>query len=336
MRFLLPLLFIFLVSCEHIYDKGGLDSDESKAIFKWSEWQLPALISIVDDSLALMTTYKDYYKEWASCGFDGCTTNSKVTNYRIGLFLVNYREKQKPVWGDTLECNFAIVGEYFKDSSLLVFDRSENKFGFWKIRTKAKDVKLIDYVNISGKGNKLIGVYRARPLTNGDVAFFGRSEDAFRNSLLLETKNKQLKPFVFSGEYEWLSKCANSLKKYYDSYFDDGTWYADYNYDYANVSYVGGELACIKGNEIENNFELTVNNVVKDTISLSRKITNWYGNYLKDDENKVYKIDTLNFKFDSSYVPIWIHFIHPSFYKDRLDSSGSVRYFIQDLMGFYE
>jgi len=323
-RIILPLLFIFLASCEHIYDNGGIDSDESKAKFKWGIWMPPQEISIVNDSLAIVSTYKTYSKEWSVCGFDGCTTNSKVTNHRIGLFLVNYREKQKPVWGDTLESDFVIAGEYFKDSSVLVFNKSEDKFGFWKIGTKAKDVKLVDYTNNSGKSvfsyNYYGYIYKARPFTNGNIAFFGGNV-AFKNSLLLETKNRQLKSFEFSGEYEWLSKCVNSLTKNTNYYPDDGPAYTDYNYDYANVSYVGGELACIKGNETAKNFELTVNNVVRDTISLNEEITNWYGSYVRDyKESKIYKIDTLNFKFDNNYT-----------------FEGSlVHYSAQDLIGFYE
>jgi len=322
------ILFIFLTSCDY---KGGIhgderNGDEREAIFKWGEWRIPIWISIVDDSLALISTYKTYSKEWNVCGFfDGCTTNHKIANYRIGLFLVNYREKQKPVWGDTLECNFIIIEEYFKDSSVLVFDRSDNKFGFWKIGTKAKDVKLVEFANNSGKSvlgyNYEGSIYKARPFTNGNVAFFGGNV-AFKNSLLLETKNRQLKPFEFSGEYEWLSKCVNSLRKNTNYYPDDGPAYTDYNYDYANVSYIGGELACIKGNEIAKNFELTVNNVIRDTISLNVEITNWYGNYVIDYKKRnVYKIDTLNFKFDNSYTFEW---------------GSSARYSAQDLMEFYK
>jgi hypothetical protein len=321
-----------------VYDNGGVENDKDKAVFKWGIWEPPILISIVDDSLALLVTYKSYYKEWGSCGFDGCTTHDLTTNYRIGLFLVNYREKQKPVWGDTLESNFVIAESYFKDSSVLVFDRSKDKFGFWKIGTNAKDVKLIDYANNSGKEKRLYMGYKIRPLTNGNIAFFG-SGDAFRNSLLLETKNKQLKLFEFSGEYEWLSKCANSLTNNYGYNPDDGPYYTDYNYDYANVSYIGGELSCIKGNEATNNFELTVNNVVRDTSSLSKssseRITNWYGNYIKDAENKFYKIDTLNFKFDSSYVPMWGSYSSFCFYKENKNSDSSVSYFAQDLIDFF-
>jgi len=315
---LLPLLFIFLSSC--IFDSSAESEDD--AISYWGEWQIYAPISIVNDSLVLMPIYKAYYKEWHECGLFGCTDVRKPRNYRIGLFLVNYREKQKPLWGDTLESNLVIVDEYFMDSSVLVFDRSDNKFGFWKIGTKAKDVKLIDYTNNSDKS---IHGYTVRPFTNGNIAFFSeREDDVFRNSFLLETKNRQLKPFEFSEEYEWLSKCANSLTKSYgyELWLDDGTYtlYYDYNYDYVNVSYVGGKLACIKGNEIANNFELTVNNVVKDTISLNRKITNWYGNFIKDAEGKIYKIDTLNFKFDNSYTFDWV---------------GS-NYSVQDLMEYYK
>ncbi len=316
-RSLLAVLCVVLLGCVSI-DGIGYDKDEAE--YKWGEWDDPRIISIVDDSLAVLAIYKAYYKEWKECGFEGCRTEREIANFHVGLFLVNYREKQEPIWGDTLDYNLRIVNDYFKHSSVLVFDRNHNKFGFWKIGTKK--VELIDY---SGNGRWDI----ARPFTNGNILLIGEP------SYILETESRQLKQFNFSGEYEWLSKCGNSqMKREWVYNEEQQQGYYDYKYDYANISYIGGELVCIKGNETANNFELTVNNVVKDTSSLGRhiyeRITRWNVNYVMDARNKIYKIDTLNFKFDSTYASMYIS--EYSAYFDDFQGT-SVRYSTQDLLG---
>jgi hypothetical protein len=319
-QYFIVALYIALLGCTKTEDGVGYDKDEAE--YKWGEWGDPELISIVDDSLAVLAIYKPYFKEWKECSWSGCYTAKETINYRSGLFLINYREKQKPVWGDTLEYNLAIVRDYFKDSSVLVFDRKYDKFGFWKIGTNV--VELMDYTDYSGyidpsrtKGYTYF-YFRARSFANGDIFLFGDTK------LLLETESRQVKQFEFSGEYEWLSECVTTLDDRY-SYYDN----------YKNISYIGGELSCIKGNGTANNFELTVNNVVTDTSSLSKsnieRITGWYGNYVRDAAYKIYKIDTLNFKFDTTYAPM-LFLDNPSFY----NSNGKVNYTAQDLFEFFD
>ncbi len=319
---LLAVFCVVLFGCENNINGIGYDRDEAE--YKWGEWADPRLISIVDDSLAVLAIYKPYYKEWYQCGFEGCRIDEEVANYHVGLFVVNYREKREPVWGDTLDYDLRIAKDYFRDSSVLVFDRNRNKFGFWKIGTK--EVKFVDY---SGHGYN--GYFNTRPFPNGNVLLIGKP------SYILDTENRQLKQFEFSGEYEWLSKCGNSRIKrewVYDEEQQQG--YYDYKYDYMNISYIGGELVCIKGNETADNFELIVNNAVKDTSSLSNtflyeSITGWYGIYAKDKSNRIHKIDTLNFKFDRNYVPMYIgEDISTYFYGNQ---GGSMRYSTQDLLG---
>jgi len=321
-NFLAVVLCVALFGCRPIYDDNGneIGYDEKKAEYKWGEWGDPKFISIANDSLAILVIYKPYYKEWIECGWSGCYTDRETTNYRIGLFLVNYREKQKTVWGDTLEYNMTIVEEYFQDSSVLVYDRKHNKFGFWKIGTM--EVEFIDYIDYSGKTSWKYVSYNARPFPNGNILLLETFNSKYPK-FLLEPKDGQLKQFEFSEESEWLSNCTNGLKK--DHY---------YVYDYVNVSCIGGELSCIRGNETH--FELTVNNIVLDTSSLNKsfveRITGWYGNYVRDASNKIYKIDTLNFIFDSTYAPMRLLINGPSFY----NGDGSVSYTTQDLLDIYE
>jgi hypothetical protein len=327
-RYFLAVLCVALFGCPNTNDDGvGYDKDEAE--YKWGEWDDPRLISIADDSLAVLAVYKPYFKEWKDCGFEGCRTETETTNYRVGLFLINYREKQKPVLGDTLEHDLTVVKDYFRDSSALVFDGKHNKFGFWKIGTK--EIEFVDYMDYSGyrdpSGSKGYVYFDSRPFPNGNIFLFGGSKGDVK--LLLDVKNRQIKPFEFSGEYEWLSECVTTLDDRY-SYYDN----------YKNISYIGGELSCIRGNGTANNFELTVNNVVTDTSRLSKsnieRITGWYGNYVKDAVNKIYKIDALNFKFDSNYMSMLLpnDYYRPSFYSQN--GNGDIYYTVQDLFEFFE
>lgn len=58
------------------------------------------MIAILDDSLALETNGRGWTDHTESCDYwencDGGTINQ-------GLFLVNYRNKQRPLWGDTID-----------------------------------------------------------------------------------------------------------------------------------------------------------------------------------------------------------------------------------------
>jgi len=317
-RYFLVVLCVALFGCKPVYDDEGneIGYDKDKAKYKWGEWG-GELTSIINDSLAIVAMYKPYYKEWLLCGESTCTTLRETANHHVGLFLVNYREKQKPIWGDTLEHNLIVVKEYFRDSSVLVFDRKNNKFGFWKIGTK--EIGFVDYDDYSEIENRGYIGYNARSFANGNVILF-----SYPKLFLLEVENRQLKPFEFSGEYKWLSECVNSLR--------------DDRYDYMNMSYIGGELSCIRGNKTAENFELTVNNIIMDTSSLGKsyveRIIGWYGPYVEGESGVIYKIDTLNFKFDNSYVYIRLDkYNAPIFYAKGLEP---IDYSTQDLLGVYE
>jgi hypothetical protein len=308
-------------------DENGIGHSESKAEYKWDEWFAGKMISIVDDSLAVVDIYKPYCKKWYKHSISGQYIETECADFRIGLFLINYREKQKPVWGDTLNSNSIIAGGYFKDNSVLVFDRKDNKFGFWKIGTNA--IEFIDYADFGSyesKEERLYIYYHARPWTDGNILLPYKRYGYYGDSklLLLDVGNRQLKPFEFSGEYEWLSSCANGY----------GSKGRDTIIDYMNISHIGGKISCIKKNYApsdsitfklpENNlFELTVNGTVTDTLAISEasRGTSWHGNYVMANlTGKIYKIDTLNFKFDSTYIPVLL----------------TNYYSVQDLLGFFD
>jgi len=336
------ILCITLLGCgEHIYDENGneIGDNPETAEYKWeAAWGDPEFISIVDDSLAVLAIYRRYFKEWKSCGL-GCQILSETADRHVGLFLVNYREKLKPVWGDTLEYNLNIAKDYFKNSSVLVFDMKNSKFGFWKIGEKKVD--FVNYDDYSGIKNREYLGYNARPFTDGNVFLFDITDsksDPHKSKFLLEIENKQLKQIEFSGEYEWLSKCTST--KDTTGRYDGYGYYGSYN-TYANISYIGSQLSCIRGNGKTDNFELTVNDIVMDTSSLNKsfieRIIGWYGNYVQDASNKIYKIDTLNFKFDSLYISIRFNdYQRPIFANAEGSGSVPVNYSTQDLLGVYD
>jgi hypothetical protein len=290
--------------------------------YEWTEWKKGVLVSIIDDSLAVLKIFKYEEKIWNDCGFDGCADNYEIVDSRSWLFLVNYRNKQKPLLEDALPYDLRIINEYYKDSSVLVFDKNNSQFGFWKIG--AKSIELKKYNNNSwcrlydSHGEVL---FRARPWANGNILL--KSGSCF---LILNTETGQIKPFETSGEYEWLSGCVD-------------------------MSYIGSKIACVKKNDSAGYFEeLVVNDTITDTLAYNfrdRGISNWYGNYLKDNRHAGYlghgmgeisKIDTSNFKFDNTFVPMKIENTNRDNYYSYdystfWDNSGSFVYEPEYLIG---
>ena len=81
------------------------------------------VVAIIDDSLALLTNsrgYEDCHEVFmgsADCERGG--TND-------GLFLVNYRKKQLPYWGDTTNGHLYLIDGFYRDSVVLFSnDREE-------------------------------------------------------------------------------------------------------------------------------------------------------------------------------------------------------------------
>jgi hypothetical protein len=276
---LLVVLCIALFGCDPRYD-----ATEEKPYEEWSDWSDGQLVSIINDSLVVLKICKYRTETWYEYGFSGQTEHSKIIDSRTGLFLVNYRNKQKPLLGDTLSHDLIIANEYHKDSSVLVFDKKNSKFGFWKVGGK-----LIEFNNYSISKDCNFSSVVARPWINGNILLKPNSCQLS----ILNVGIGQIEPFVFSEEYEWLSEC----------------------YD---ISYIGSKIACIKVNDSEDHFfELVADAIVTDTLAYEysrwHRISNWYGNYLKDNRygtgnsggiGEISKIDTSSFKFDDAFEPM--------------------------------
>lgn len=297
------LIFVCLVVC-------GCVNDHCDDSYSWIGSRQPRLVSIINDSLAIVDTYKYNTKMTNKFINGGCNEmSSEAIAFHFGLFLVNYRVKQNPLLIDSLRGRdeLMIIRNYFKDSSVLVFDDRNEKFGFWKIGTgsiefnKYNNLKKCElhkiYLNTS---------YEGRHWINGKILLKRKDESKDSCSLLiLNTENWQLESFEFSGEYEWLSSCTDMF-------------------------YIDNRVACVKENPVANNFELVVDNIVVDTID---GVSGWYGNYIRgkyidNEKGKIHKISRQNFRFDDDFVPIWVNDFS-RFFKD--DNKGVIEYSTEDL-----
>jgi hypothetical protein len=309
-RFL--VLSIVICGCQPPYDGTREEPNEN-----WTKWTDGQLVSIIDDSLAVLKICKYKKNTWHEWGFSGSQEYYEITDSRTGLFIVNYRNKQKPLLGDTLSYDLGVVNDYYKDSSVLVFDEKNNQFGFWKIGAKSIEFKKYNDSSYSYTS------FKARPWINGNILF--NNSQQVNQALVLNIETGQIELFEFSGEYEWLSEC-----------FD--------------ISYIGNKITCIRRNDEVDHFELVVNNIITDTLAYEYSrwhgISNWYGNYIKDSRyggdgdfstGEINKIDIKNFKFDDVFGPVrvkntrWGDYSYQR-YSTFQDSNNFIRYYPKDLI----
>jgi hypothetical protein len=277
---------LFAAMCICAFGCYGPDGcNESISYPYWTEWTDGKLIYIVDDSLAVVTTHKDKI---------GCDlSNTVVIDSRLaGLFLVNYRVKQKPLLGKTMKFSeyWSISKGYIKDSSVFVFDKSNNKFGFWEIGENS--IKFKNYDKVEG----MIYVDNVGNWMNESVIF-----NSYDDVSILDTKSGQIKPFE-------------------NSCIDGFMYYAKEN------------IICVRVNRALNYSELVVDGTVTDTVNLTLKNVWFGNYVLFRDSNynrggRILKIDTENFKFDKTFE-LWIdNDYEPSkFYKRDDETFGFVSY----------
>jgi hypothetical protein len=329
------------------------ECDNSFSYPYWTDWANGKLISIVDDSLAVLTSNRRKIE----CKMD----NEYVTSSRFGLFLANYRTKQKPLSIDTTigitftearrvgyysNSYFSVVENYFKDSSVLVIDNINNRFGFWKMGT--------EYVPFEGYSyQENYALSKANPWINENILFknsrkLSRSGETWDKTPMLNTKSRQIAMLDFTGEYGWLNECLD-------------------------ISYIGGKILCIKIKDTEiNKFELVADGINTDELQVIHrsicdedKHENYHaasclnytivldGNYIIKEIimplyiggsiHEVYKIDTERFKLSNTFAPVWVYYdangtrFYNGYNFDNLDSIDKLENFIlytpRDLFG---
>jgi hypothetical protein len=214
------------------------DKGECPVSYWGDNWGYPEFISFFDDSLAIYKTirYKtEYYKEYFL--FEGEKCVPFATERHFGLWLANYRFKQKPILIDTLDYDLKIVSGCLKDSFLLVI--KDNEFGFWKIgRNLEVGLNSIIFKEISGT---FIGsLDRANSWIDGNILLTYSSQ-----KLVLNTKTGKVEYLDIPEQDEWLNSCKD-------------------------ISYINDKIVCIRFNYADVHWELVVDGVVLDT----KKLTN--------------------------------------------------------------
>ncbi len=111
----------------------------------WDMWDKSRSVSetlaIVNDSLALHYSYRCYTSQnnWILEDEESNCYNN------IGLQLTNYRKQQTPLWNDTLNYYFDILGQ-LGDSSVYGGEFKLNgNIKFWKINSKLIDKQITSW-----------------------------------------------------------------------------------------------------------------------------------------------------------------------------------------------
>ena len=201
--------FTVVLACICLWGCGLFDEEVTHEVHEKRHSGL--VIAILDDSLALETNGRGWTDHTESCDYwencDGGTINQ-------GLFLVNYRKKQSPLWGDTIDGVITIIWGLAADSTVLFYDKKEN-FGFWKVG-KLPDVRKKIKIEDGCAWND--PYTRAKPWINGKILLKDMYPCAFA---VLDTVSGIVKKLEFTGDYAWLDGC------------DD-------------ITYIDGEAVCLK------------------------------------------------------------------------------------------
>ena len=198
-----------VVACICMWGCGLLDDEERFVVDK--NRTNGYLVAIIDDSLAVMENLRgwelwdDDCNSWEYC--DKGTMNP-------GLFLVNYRKKQSPLWGDTVEGRISIVYGYYHDSSAM-FSNADGEFGFWRIGEKPRVVREWKWEDTcKWEGYRL----RGSAWIDGKILMKGAFHCGFA---ILDTTTGNVSNLEYTGDYAWLEGC------------DD-------------ITYVDGDVVCLK------------------------------------------------------------------------------------------
>ncbi|WP_297947488.1 hypothetical protein [uncultured Fibrobacter sp.] len=299
-----------VVACICMWGCGLLDDEERFVVDK--NRTNGYLVAIIDDSLAVMENLRgwelwdDDCNSWEYC--DKGTMNP-------GLFLVNYRKKQSPLWGDTVEGRISIVYGYYHDSSAM-FSNADDEFGFWRIGEKPRVVRKW---NCEAPCECNCGKY-GRPWIGGNVLL--KMELRECPVAVLDTATGIVKKLEFTGEYAWLEGC------------DD-------------ITYVDGDVVCLKALYDEKRYG--VYEYGKDGLmdSLIWNDANWsiYTKNVLEIRGNMFTIKHPTKMIDGKPNPLngtFIHYLKPlgtpvlpvrMEYNNFVDSTGfSVGYSFEDLI----
>lgn len=279
----------------------------------WDKRLNGVLVALVDDSLALLTNYRKFEDcHEIFMGSDEC--NPGITN--DGLFLVNYRKKRTPLWGDTLKEHISIVYGFWRDSSAL-FSNEEEKFGFWKIGEEPRVVGKWKCEAPCRCGSAKYG----HPWKNGNILLKMVQQDECPYAIL-DTATGDVKKLEFTGELAWLKGC------------DD-------------ITYIDGDVVCLRALYAENRYGVYkyVNNEFSDSLIWQNAFWSEYTKNVLEIRGNMFTVkhptETVDFKtnaLNGTFIHSILPFETPKFpvrieYNTFIDSFGnSISYSSEDLI----
>lgn len=206
----LLVLALAALACVSMWGCGLFDEDVSHAV---DEKRYDGIVFvIIDDSLVLETNGRRWMDRTDRCDYwEDCETGT----VNQGIFLVNYRNKQKPLWGDTIDGSISVVYGYYHDSSAM-FSNANDEFGFWRIGGKPRVVRKWSCEAPCECNREKYG----HPWIEGNVLLKMVAQDDCPYAVL-DTMTGHVKKLEFAGEYTWLGNC------------DD-------------ITYIDGTIVCVK------------------------------------------------------------------------------------------
>lgn len=175
----------------------------SENTFEWKERSDPRIVSLVDDSLALLYNRRSYEKcrdGVGPLGYTDCTDGGS----NEGLYLVNYKKKQPIYWGDTLDYAVNFMRGFYADSSVFFFVEDDEKFGFWKIGSKPKNLKNVMWRDPCEKDHG--AETRYRPWKDGNILLIGARGC---NYAVLDTATGWVSELSIDDKYAWFKECED-------------------------------------------------------------------------------------------------------------------------------
>ena len=185
-----------VVACICMWGCGLLDEEVNHVVD--SKRYNGIVFAIIDDSLALETNGRRWTDHTSHCDYwEDCETGT----INQGVFLVNYRNKQKPLWGDTIDGAISIVYGYYHDSSAM-FSNADDEFGFWRIGEKPRVVRKWNCEAPCECNYEKYG----RPWMYGNV-LLNMEWNKECPYAILDTATGNVTKLEFTGDYAWLEGC---------------------------------------------------------------------------------------------------------------------------------
>ena len=208
-KYRLIIALVLALACVSMWGCGLFDEDVSTVVDDVRT--NGTMVAILDDSLAILKNSRGWEEHAESCDYNE-TCDKGTMNH--GIFLVNYRSKQLPYWGDTAKGIYHIMNGLAYDSTIFFYN-DENEFGFWKIH---RSIDIRRKMKWSEDCNGRKNIQNVRPWEKGNVLLEGAQNCPFA---VLDTATGVVSRLDFTGDYAWLEGC------------DD-------------ITYIDGEAVCLK------------------------------------------------------------------------------------------